>query len=113
MDVLRSTRRAAVAGLSLGLLFFATGSMAQSLDGAWGPPESTVKEAVRPLSLETALSAAPLHVLRSAEEDARGELDALAAWNAAHRMPTKNGFARSLPQPLAVRLTPSLSGHGA
>ncbi len=112
MDVLRSTRRAAVAGLSLGLLFFATGSMAQSLGGAWGPPESTVKEAVRPLSLETALSAAPLHVLRSAEEDARGELDALAAWNAAHRMPTKNGFARSLPQPLAVRLTPSVAGHG-
>ncbi|HEY2737198.1 MAG TPA: trypsin-like peptidase domain-containing protein, partial [Thermoanaerobaculia bacterium] len=87
--------------------------MAQSLGGAWGPPESTVKEAVRPLSLETALSAAPLHVLRSAEEDARGELDALAAWNAARRLPTQNGFARSLPQPLAVRLTPSLGGHGA
>jgi hypothetical protein len=113
MDVLRSTRRAAVAGLSLGLFFFATGSMAQSLGGAWGPPEPSVKAAVRPLSLESALSVAPLHVLRSAEEDARGELDALAAWNAAHKLPAKNGFARPLPQPLAVRLTPSLSGHGA
>ena len=77
MDVLRSTRRAAAAGLSLGLFFFATGSLAQSLDGAWGPPASADKEAVRPLSLETALSAAPLHELRSAKEDARG-VDELA-----------------------------------
>jgi hypothetical protein len=113
MDALRPTRRAAAAGLSLGLFFFAAAGMAQSLDGAWGPPEPAEKAAVRPLHLQQALSAAPLHVLRSAEQDARGELAALAAWNAARKLPVKNGFARPLPQPLAVRLTPSLAGRGA
>lgn len=88
---------------------FATTGRAQSVEGAWGPAEPSDKAEVRPLELASALSQ-PLHVLPRAEEGARAALDALAAWNAAGRQPRKIGFERPLPQPLTVRLAPSLSG---
>jgi lysyl endopeptidase len=104
-----------ILGIPLLLCVVATGR-AQSVDGAWGPAEPSGfsnKAEVRPLALlapDKALSQAPLHVLPRAEEGARAALDALHAWNAAGNQPYKIGFERPLPQPLTVRLTPSLSG---
>jgi hypothetical protein len=110
----RFTLPAAVVGIPLLVVLLAFGipatGRAQSVDGAWGPAGASDKEEVRPLQLGSALSQAPLHVLPRAEEGARAELDALAAWNAAGNQPRKIGFERPLPRPLAVRLAPSLSG---
>jgi len=113
----RSAPSAAV-GLLLGIvccaLFTATAGQAQSLDGAWGPaPAAAAATVASPLRLHSALAASPLHMLNSAEEGARADLDALIAWNAAGRFPLKNGFVRPLANPLAVRLTPALAGQGA
>jgi lysyl endopeptidase len=109
----RFTLPAAVVGIPLLAVLLAIGfaatGRAQSMEGAWGPAEASAKAEVRPLQLASALSQ-PLHVLPRAEEGARAALDALNAWNAAGNQPRKIGFERPLPQPLAVRLAPALSG---
>ena len=118
MHVHRSAPFAAAVSLLLGVFccvsFSATAGQAQSLDGAWGPAAVAAEATVAaPLRLHSALAASPLHVLNSAEEGARAELDALIAWNSAGHRPLKNGFVRPLAEPLAVRLTPALAGQGA
>ena len=61
---------------------------------------------------------APLADLRPAAVEEPGRLAALHAWNAAHREPLQNGFARLLPSPRRVSLAvdeaaqPALSARG-
>ncbi|HVT14940.1 MAG TPA: serine protease [Thermoanaerobaculia bacterium] len=107
---------------ALGLAGSGQAGRAQAIDGAWEPPPAAeLAVAMAPdgggaaarLALGQALGAAPLHVLRSAEEGARDQLDALRAWNAAGKRPLKNGFARPLPAVLEVRFDSPSGGPGA
>jgi two-component sensor histidine kinase len=107
---------------ALGLAGSGQAGRAQAIDGAWGPPPAAEPAvamapdgggAAARLALGQALGAAPLHVLRSAEEGARDQLDALRAWNAAGKRPLKNGFARPLPAVLEARFDSPPGGPGA
>lgn len=55
--------------------------------------------------LAEALHLPPLAALRTAEDGARDSLEALEAWNAAGRLPTRTGFTRPLPGAPRVRLS--------
>lgn len=95
--------------VALGLLLHpAAASRAQSVDGFQMPPASPEKAVpsspVPRLRLEAALMQAPLHTLPPASVGAGDQLAALAAWNAAGKLPLKNGFARPLTSPAVVRL---------
>lgn len=69
------------------------------------PPASAVRSTPAPhLPLLHALAAKPLAELPSASTAAADQLAALAAWNAAGKLPFKVGFKRALPVPAAVRL---------
>lgn len=57
--------------------------------------------------------ARPLASLSAAAVGARDGLAAIEAWNASGRLPLQNGFRRSLPLPLAVRLTAERAGDSA
>jgi hypothetical protein len=50
----------------------------------------------------------PLSELGDAAVEARDRLEALRAWNEAHRLPVHNGFERPLPAPRRVELTAGL-----
>ena len=102
-----TTRRSAlaVAALVSGLLHPALAGRAQSIEGAWMPPAAESRTAPAPrLQLESALAAAPLHTLPPASAGAADQLAALQAWNAAGKLPFKNGFTRVLTSPAIVRL---------
>jgi lysyl endopeptidase len=102
-----TTRRSALAAAALvsGLLYPAFAGLAQSVEGAWMPPAAESRTAPAPrLQLESALAAAPLHTLPPASAGAADQLAALQAWNAAGRLPFKNGFTRVLTSPAIVRL---------
>ncbi|HXO28149.1 MAG TPA: trypsin-like peptidase domain-containing protein [Thermoanaerobaculia bacterium] len=102
-----TTRRSALAAAALvsGLLYTASGGRAQSVEGAWMPPAAESRTAPAPrLQLESALATAPLHTLPPASAGAADQLAALQAWNAAGRLPFKNGFTRVLTSPAIVRL---------
>jgi lysyl endopeptidase len=91
-----------------------TAARAQSMDGSYGPPSAPTKAAPSaPLLLDRVLSAAPLHVLSTAEEGAKDQLATLKARNAAGKRPYQVGFPRQLAEMVEVRLTPSLAGKGA
>jgi hypothetical protein len=100
------TRHSALAAATLlaGLLCTASAVRAQSVEGAFMPPTAESRAAAAPLQLETALAAAPLHTLPPASTGAADQLAALQAWNAAGKLPFKNGFARVLTSPAVVRL---------
>jgi hypothetical protein len=102
-----TTRRSALAAAALvsGLLHPASAGHAQSIAGAWIPPAAGSQTAPAPrLQLESALAAAPLHTLPPASAGAADQLAALQAWNAAGKLPFKNGFTRVLTSPAIVRL---------
>ncbi|HEV3458435.1 MAG TPA: trypsin-like peptidase domain-containing protein [Thermoanaerobaculia bacterium] len=111
------------AGLLLaGLLVPAAASLAQSM----GPAQMTLAPAATSLPAPAARSlpgprlplaevlgaAPPLADLPPASVGAADRLAALAAWNAAGRLPVMAGFPRNLPAPVAVRFT-AFSGGGA
>lgn len=101
------TRRSALvaAALVAGLLDTASTGRAQSVEGAWMPFAAASRTAPAPsLQLESALAATPLHTLPPASAGAADQLAALQAWNAAGRLPFKNGFTRVLTSPAIVRL---------
>lgn len=56
-----------------------------------------------PLRVAEALSAAPVASLIDAKSGAISDLEALASWNSQPNRPTRVGFARALPEPLALR----------
>ena len=102
-----TTRRTALAAAVLvsGFLSSASAGRAQSVEGAWMPPAAAPRTApARRLQLESALAPAPLHPLPPASAGAADQLAALQAWNAAGRLPFKNGFTRVLTSPAIVRL---------
>jgi hypothetical protein len=102
-----TTLRSALAAAALvpGLLHPASAGHAQSIEGAWMPPAAESRTALAPrLQLESALAAAPLHTLPPASAGAADQLAALQAWNAAGKLPFKNGFTRVLTSPAIVRL---------
>jgi lysyl endopeptidase len=102
-----TTRRSALAAAALvsGFLYTASAGHAQSVEGAWMPSAAASRTAPAPrLQLESALAAAPLHTLPPASAGAADQLAALQAWNAAGRLPFKNGFTRVLTSPAIVRL---------
>jgi lysyl endopeptidase len=95
----------AAAALVSGLLHPAAAGRAQSVEGAVMPPSAATRTAPAPqLRLESALAAAPLHILPAASIGAADQLAALRAWNAAGKLPLKVGFARGLASPAVVRL---------
>jgi hypothetical protein len=72
-------------------------------------PKTTPQEtSPRALRLVETKSVAPLAVLRPAEAGAADQLDAITTWNRSGNVPAKNGFARPLPNPKAVRFTKDL-----
>jgi hypothetical protein len=102
-----TTRRTALAAavLASGFLSSASAVRAQSVAGAWMPPAAASRTAPAPrLQLESALATAPLHTLPPASAGAADQLAALQAWNAAGKLPFKNGFTRVLTSPAVVRL---------
>ncbi|HVT56933.1 MAG TPA: trypsin-like peptidase domain-containing protein [Thermoanaerobaculia bacterium] len=85
------------------------------LVAAPAPPNARDEALVasRALRLSADLERAPLQTLRAAAEGARDQVDALVAWNAAGKLPTRNGFSRPLPAASTVHLTPADLGRGA
>jgi lysyl endopeptidase len=72
-------------------------------------PDAAEKAAApRALRLAETASLQPLAALRPAKEGAADQLEAIAVWNRSRGVPTKNGFARPLPLPKAVRFTADL-----
>jgi hypothetical protein len=96
----------AAAALAFCLLHPAADARAQSVDGIQMPPAAATPAAPPPrLRLETALTQAPLHALPPASAGASDLLASLRAWNAAGRLPLRNGITRTLASPAAVRLS--------
>jgi Trypsin-like peptidase domain len=100
---------AAPAVLALALLSFAAVAVrAQSVDGIQMPPapesRSSAPGQEPRLQLAAALARGPLHSLPPAAAGAADQLAALRAWNAAGKLPLKNGFRRTLESPAVVRL---------
>jgi hypothetical protein len=98
--------------LAMACLALATFAGAQSMPGAYGPT-FPAKPAAAPLGLDSVLSAAPLHVLPTAETGAADQLAAMRAWNDAGKRPYKVGFSRKLADLIEVRLSASLAGKSA
>ena len=95
----------AAAALICLLLYAAAPGRAQSVEGMQMPPGAETRQAPAPrLWLEAALAQAPVHTLPPASTGAADQLAALRAWNAAHKLPLKNGFKRTLTSPAVVRL---------
>ena len=95
--------------LSVGLL--ASGALAAQSAGPLTLPEAAAARAVAPRAVPDApaaprlaelYGAAPLAVLRPAATAAPERLAEIVAWNAARRLPARNGFARPLPQPRRI-----------
>lgn len=87
--------------------------LAQSLGPARMPAAFATQTPPAPrLPLAKLLAAAPIADLPPASAAATDRLAALAAWNAAGRLPVMAGFSRSLPTPAAVRFT-AISGGTA
>jgi lysyl endopeptidase len=110
-----TTRSTLRTGLWLiGCFAVATAGLAQSLGPLQMPPASAVRSApAARLPLLDALAAKPLAELPPAAAAAAERLAALAAWNAAGKLPVKVGFARALPAPAAVRLDGIAAGTAA
>jgi hypothetical protein len=69
---------------------------------------------LRPLRLADTVALPPFAALAPASTGARDELAALRIWNLAVRSPQRNGFSRTLPEALPVRLEPAAAAeHGA
>jgi lysyl endopeptidase len=95
----------AAAAVALGLLAAAAAGRAQSIDGIQMPPAAETRQApAARLRLEDALAQASIHSLPPASAGAADQLAALKAWNAAGKLPLKNGFARTLRSPAVVKL---------
>jgi hypothetical protein len=104
-------RPAAAAALVLAFLSFTAAARlgrAQSIDGIQMPPAALAPEArstpAPRLVLAAALAQGPVHSLPPASVGATDQLAALRAWNAAGKLPLKNGFRRPLASPAVVRL---------
>ena len=69
--------------------------------------------APQPMHLAENLDMTPVRTLRKAAEGAGDQIDALRAWNAAHRLPTKVGFQRPIAQPLRMRLDAASKAAGS
>jgi hypothetical protein len=110
LEIRRRHAPAAVAVLVLALLPAVAAARlgrAQSLDGIQMPPaaETPANPAPAPrLRLAEALARGPVHSLPPASVGAADQLAALRAWNAAGKLPLKNGFRRPLASPAVVRL---------
>jgi hypothetical protein len=82
---------------------------AQHVDLYVAPPDPAGESAGRAAAaaaphLAELFGIAPLAEIGPAAVEAPDRLAALAAWNAAHRLPVQNGFARPLPAPRRVHL---------
>ncbi|HEY2294729.1 MAG TPA: serine protease [Thermoanaerobaculia bacterium] len=72
-------------------------------------PNTPTKEAApKALRLAETRDLPPLATLKTAAAGAGDQLDAIAAWNRSGNLPARNGFARPLPAPKAVRFTADL-----
>jgi hypothetical protein len=99
-------------GLALALaipLLTAVAALAQHVDLHVAPPDPAAEGAARAAAaaaphLAEVFGVAPLAELGPAAVEAPERLAALAAWNAARRLPAQNGFARLLPAPRRVHL---------
>ncbi len=83
--------------------------MSQSLGPAAMPDFLADRTHEEPSRLAAKQLSGPLAHLSAAAVGARDEVEAVAAWNAAGRLPAKNGFTRRLPLPQTVRLTGELA----
>jgi hypothetical protein len=107
-EPLLNSRHSALAATALvfGLLVPAAAARAQSVEGMQMPPAAAAPLAPAPrLRLEAALSQAPIHSLPPASAGAADLLDSLRAWNAAGKLPFRNGFTRTLASPALVHLS--------
>lgn len=90
------------------LLFLAAPASAVEVDSILVPETAVQKVEVRALRLAERSGVEPLAVLQEASVAARERVEAIAAWNRAGRRPMKDGFARPLAVPQAVRFTGDL-----
>lgn len=92
------------AALLLAALLLPAGLAAQSVDLVVAPPSVGSKAGPDqpPLRLAERFGVEPLATLAEAAVAAPAEIDAIHAWNAAGRLPMKDGFVRPLPLPQRV-----------
>lgn len=67
-------------------------------------PAAEAATAPQPMRLAENLGLDAVRSLRPAIEGAVDQIDALRAWNAAHRLPVQIGFSRPLAQPVRLRM---------
>jgi hypothetical protein len=97
--------------LALALLALTSGAVSARQAGLYVAPPDAAAEAARSAATASAphvaerFAVAPLAELGPATIEAPERLAALEAWNAAHRLPAQNGFARPLATPRRVELT--------
>jgi len=121
----------AAAALAGGLAATAAPARAESMGSRWSadPPAASAAGAAgtagtahaapaaaaasSPQRLADSLALPPFAVLSPAASGARDELDAMRIWNLAGRSPQRNGFSRTLPEALQVRLDPAAAGDHA
>jgi hypothetical protein len=95
---------------ALAVLWMAAGAAsAQRVDPHVAPPDPEAESARHAAAaaaphLAEVFGIAPLAEIGPAAVEAPDRLAALEAWNAAHRQPVQNGFARPLPAPRRVHL---------
>lgn len=105
-------RWTAIAGAPILLMIVGTPPPlpAQSVGPATVPAGVAVQRTEPPpMRLAKAMALAPLAALRPAAEGAVDELEALREWNAAGKLPTRNGFVRPLPLASSVRFDPDIA----
>lgn len=92
------------------LLFLAAPALAAAVEveSVLVPEVAVEKVELRALRLAERSGVQPLAVLQEASVAARERVEAIAAWNRAGRRPMKDGFARPLAIPQAVRFTGDL-----
>ena len=80
--------------------------------GPLAPTAEQLKDGGPPMRLAERVPIDRPLVLRPASEGARDQLDALEAWNRAGKRPTRIGFSRPLPEPIAARFGRSVDEAG-
>lgn len=103
------------ATLLLTALLLPAGLAAQSVDLLVAPPSvgSKAGPAQPPLRLAERFGVQPLATLAEAAVAAPEEIDAVNAWNAAGRLPMKDGFVRPLPLPQQVAFPDAVTSSPA
>lgn len=96
----------------LALLICSSPSLAQSVDPAWAPADQEMRAKTLPPDIAGLAVATPITLI-SAQEGARDQMDSMLAWNRMGVGPEQNGFSRTLPEPIELRLDAVAAGRAS